>query len=113
MTRQQAACLTTAEKRTLDAIIHLTRGGLAPSYGEIAKATGAGRPAVHRHVHALVDLGYLQHTPGEQRSLRVIRYSDIDTAFDALVKQYGEKAVVDYAKAFVCRAAEGKVASCG
>ncbi|WP_443750816.1 LexA family protein [Asticcacaulis solisilvae] len=86
--------MTPVERRCLDAVLDLSRGDIAPSYAEIAAAMGVGKTSIHRAVHALVRLGFIERVPGKARSVRVVRSTGIGQHVQALIRQYGGLAVV-------------------
>ncbi len=85
--------MTPVERRCLDAVLRLSRGDVAPSYAEIAAAMGVGKTSIHRAVHSLVRLGFVEKTPGKARSVRVVRSTGIGLHVEALIAQYGGRAV--------------------
>lgn len=85
--------MTRVERRCLDAVLSLSRGDIAPSYAEIAAAVGVGKTSVYRAVHNLVRLGFVEKLPGKARSVRVVRSSGIGLHVQALIRQYGGRAV--------------------
>lgn len=66
--------LTRRQHQTLALIRkHIASQGEAPSLAEIATAMGIrSRAAVHRHVQALAEAGYIELLPGRKRGIRLI-----------------------------------------
>jgi len=65
--------LSKRQQDTLDFIRgYFSRKGESPSLAEIAEGTGIrSRSAVHRHVQALIDAGYIELVPGRKRGIRL------------------------------------------
>jgi len=56
----------------LDCIVETQEQGWTPSVREIARAVGLGPTAVHNHLAALQDLGYIQRLSGKMRAIEVL-----------------------------------------
>lgn len=65
--------ITPSEQKTLKFIHqHIEQNDYAPSYAEIALGIGIKSKGVaHRYVQALIDKGYLNHTPGQHHGLEI------------------------------------------
>jgi len=81
--------MTEAERKCLDAVLHLGRGDIAPTYAEVAAALGCGKTSVYRAVHSLIEQGFVEKIPGKARSVRVVRSTGIGLHIRALIRQYG------------------------
>jgi DNA-binding MarR family transcriptional regulator len=81
--------VTDVERNCLDAVLRLSRGDVAPTYAELAKALGCGKTSVYRAVHSLIAQGFVEKTPGKARSVRVVRSTGIGLHIHALIRQYG------------------------
>lgn len=65
--------VTPAQKRVLSAIQELTEGqGYVPNYRELSENLGVTRQAIHQHVEALVDRGYIRKTYGSSNSIEIL-----------------------------------------
>lgn len=85
--------MTEVERKCLDAVLHLGRGDIAPTYAEVAEALGCSKTSVHRAVHSLIGQGFVEKLPGKARSVRVVRSTSICLHIRALIRQYGGGAV--------------------
>lgn len=71
--------MTRKQKAMLDAIQALTVDGVAPTYRDLQAHLGmTSLNNVHRLIHRLIEDGYLIHSDGRARSLRLV--STIDRA---------------------------------
>jgi len=81
--------VTEVERKCLDAVLHLSRRDVAPTYAELADALGCGKTSVYRAVHSLIEQGFVEKIPGKARSVRVVRSTGIGLHIRALMRQYG------------------------
>lgn len=62
--------LTERQHETLNFIYtFIIKNGFSPSLREIANGTYCSKPVAQRHLEALIDKGYITHTPNTARSI--------------------------------------------